>query len=201
MAGMPLRRYCEEWWRSTHHLQANGRLMSPGTLVAAYQAALHSYQAGEGPARPVGHLLASLPMAGWQPATATSFVTREGWEASALQLSPAAMARLFSRAVGKEVEARAESKVLQKHGLQGEPGCIWWEVLQSFTASKSNTALEKHVLISVLDGSYPTRAKLKEWGYLLEDHCQEDGVLDSLRHRALDCTCVCVYRPLVLIVS
>ena len=161
---MPLRRYCEEWWRATHVLHANGRVLSPGTLVAAYQAALHTSKSGKKPTGPIGHMLDSLRMAGWSAASATSFCTRTGSEVSALEVSPAAIARMFIQDVGKEVEARAEAKVLEKHGRKGKPGCIWWELVQAFTASRKLTGLQKHVLVCVIAGIYPTKDRLAVWG-------------------------------------
>ena len=82
-------------------MHANGRVMPPGSLVAAYQSALRGHREGERPAGPVGDMLDCLNTAGWQPATATSYATRSGQEVSALRLSPAAIARLYCQEVNR----------------------------------------------------------------------------------------------------
>ena len=67
--------------------------------------------------------------------------------------------------------------------------------MQAFTASSKTTGLQKHVLVCVIAGIYPTKDRLKAWGYDVNVVCEHDSEVDSVQHRVMDCTGVCTPAP------
>ena len=180
-------RYAEEWWRASDVRQANGKVLSMKELRAAYEAARASFEGGLGEAGPVGAMLRSLCWAGWRSTNATSFESPSAGAISILETSPKQVARLYQRDVLACIERRADESIRRREGLGDDFEGLWWEAVQACLSGSFFTALERHVVVSLLGGTYMTGERAQAWGYLVSGQCGVCAVPDTVRHRVTCC--------------
>ena len=95
LVSMGIVRYAEEWWRSTDRRQANGRVLMPTELRAAFDCAARDLQQERPEAGPVGAMLRSLKWAGWVAKHATAFESPSFGEISILRVGAKEVGKLF----------------------------------------------------------------------------------------------------------
>ena len=186
LAAMGIVRYAEEWWRATDRRQANGRVLTPKELRAAFDCAERDLGQQLPEAGPVGAMLRALKWAGWAALHATSFLSPSVGEVSILRYGPKEVGRFFARDVLRMTEERADAAVASR--LEDSAGRgVWWEALRSVIDNRYCSALTKHVLISTTCGTFLTRSLAHKWGYLVQPLCPACGKIDTPAHRVFEC--------------
>ncbi|CAK0790677.1 unnamed protein product, partial [Prorocentrum cordatum] len=184
---LTVERYAEEWWRASDVRQRNGRVLSLPELRGAYEAAAASFDGKLGEAGPVGAMLRSLHWAGWTSPSATSFRSPSAGVISVLETSPRQLGRIFKLDVLAQIELRADEAIRHRFNLGADFDGIWWEGVQAALKGSYCSALERHVIVSLLGGTYLTGERARDLGYLVDGMCATCGVPDTVAHRVGCC--------------
>ena len=132
-------------------------------------------------AGPIGVMLRALRWADWKAIYATTFQSPSVGRLCVLETSPKQVARTFLQDVTRCTEARADAAVLRRERLDGFSG-VWWEAARALVSGSGLSALERHVVISLLGGTYLTGQRARDWGYLVNGLCAHCGVADTVEH-------------------
>ncbi|CAK0879504.1 unnamed protein product, partial [Prorocentrum cordatum] len=184
---LTVERCAEEWWRASDVRQRNERVLSLPELRGAHEAAAASFDRKLGEAGPAGAMLRSLHWAGWTSPSATSFRSPSAGVISALETSPRQLGRIFKLDALAQIELRADEAIRRRFNLGADFGGIWWEGAQAALKGSYCSALERHVIVSLLGGTYLTGERARDLSYLVDGSCAACGVPDTVAHRVGCC--------------
>ena len=70
-----------------------------------------------------------------------------------LETSPRQLARIFKLDVLAQIELRADEAIRRRFNLGADFDGIWWEGVQAALKGSYCSALERHVIVSLLGGT------------------------------------------------